>query len=95
MPSWRGKLTDHQIWQLAAYVRTFSGQERKDAVGARPDAMSSTPPKTQTVREPIMSADRPAMKRRAIAAALSALLAAGATGSRQRLAAMRRKAAIS
>lgn len=59
MPSWRGKLTDQQVWQLAAYVRTFSGQERKDAIGARPDAMSSTPPNTQTVREPITSADSP------------------------------------
>src|SRR5579872_619059 len=25
MPSWRGKLTDDQIWDLAAYVRTLSG----------------------------------------------------------------------
>ncbi len=27
MPAWRGKLTNQQIWQLAAYVRTLSGQE--------------------------------------------------------------------
>ena len=53
MPSWRGKLTDQQIWQLAAYVRTLSGQEPKDAVSARADELSNTPPQTQTRREPV------------------------------------------
>ena len=57
MPAWRGKLTDDQIWKLAAYVRTLSGQERKDAVGARADAVSNTPPQTQTRREPVEPAD--------------------------------------
>jgi cytochrome c oxidase cbb3-type subunit 3 len=57
MPAWRGKLTNEQIWQLAAYVRSLSGQVRKDAVGARADAMSSTPPQTQTTREPILPAE--------------------------------------
>ena len=32
MPSWRSKLTEDQIWQLAAYVRSLSGQPSKDAV---------------------------------------------------------------
>ena len=57
MPAWRGKLTEQQIWQLAAYVRTLSGQERKDAVGARADEVSNTPPQTQTKREPLRPAD--------------------------------------
>ncbi|HET7408603.1 MAG TPA: c-type cytochrome [Paracoccaceae bacterium] len=57
MPSWRGKLTNQQIWQLAAYVRSLSGQVRKDAVGARADAMSSTPPQTETIRKPVEPAD--------------------------------------
>ena len=57
MPAWRSKLTDAQIWQLAAYVRTLSGQARKDAVSARTDTMSNTPPQTQTVREPVKPAD--------------------------------------
>jgi cytochrome c oxidase cbb3-type subunit 3 len=56
MPAWKGRLTEQQIWQLAAYVRTLSGQQRKDAVGARADAMSNTPPQTQTRREPIRPA---------------------------------------
>jgi cytochrome c oxidase cbb3-type subunit 3 len=57
MPAWKGKLTETQIWQLAAYVRTLSGQERKDAVAARADTLSNTPPQTQTVAEPVESAE--------------------------------------
>jgi cytochrome c oxidase cbb3-type subunit 3 len=57
MPSWRGKLTEQQIWQLAAYVRSLSGQVRKDAVSARADEISNTPPQTQTRREPIRPAE--------------------------------------
>jgi cytochrome c oxidase cbb3-type subunit III len=57
MPSWRGKLTGQQIWQLAAYVRTLSGQARKDAVGARSDTMSPSPPQTETIRKPVKAAD--------------------------------------
>lgn len=59
MPSWKGKLTESQIWQLAAYVETLSGQQRKDSVGARADTLSNTPPQTQTVREPILPAKVP------------------------------------
>lgn len=54
MPSWRSKLTDEQIWQLVAYVRSLSGQVRKDALGARADVVSNTPPQTEKIREPIV-----------------------------------------
>ena len=57
MPSWRAKLTDEQIWQLATYVRSLAGQVRKDAVGARTDTMANTPPNTQTVPRPPKPAD--------------------------------------
>jgi cytochrome c oxidase cbb3-type subunit III len=53
MPAWQGRLTEQQMWQLAAYVRSLSGQVPKDAVSARADEMSNTPPMTQTKREPI------------------------------------------
>ena len=53
MPAWQERLTEQQMWQLAAYVRSLSGQVRKDAVSARADEMSNTPPLTQTRREPI------------------------------------------
>ena len=46
MPSWRSKLTQDQIWQLAAYVRSLVGLEPMDAVSARADSMSNTPPQT-------------------------------------------------
>jgi len=56
MPSWKDKLTEQQIWQLAAYVRTLSGQQRKDSVAARADTLSNTPPQTQARREPLRPA---------------------------------------
>jgi len=57
MPAWRGKLTEQQMWQIAAYVRSLSGQVPKDAVSARADETSNTPPATQVKREPITPAD--------------------------------------
>jgi len=48
MPAWRGKLTDDQIWQLAAYVRSLSGLPSKDAVSSRSEAMSAGTPQTLT-----------------------------------------------
>jgi cytochrome c oxidase cbb3-type subunit 3 len=57
MPAWRGRLTDDQIWKLAAYVRTLSGQPSKDAVSSRAEEMSNTTPATLTPREPTRSSD--------------------------------------
>ena len=57
MPAWRTKLTDDQIWKLAAYVRSLSGQPSKDAVSSRSDAMSATTPQSLTPREPAHTSD--------------------------------------
>jgi cytochrome c oxidase cbb3-type subunit 3 len=57
MPSWRGKLTDDQIWKLAAYVRSLSGQPSRDAVSSRSEGMSATTPQSLTPREPAHSSD--------------------------------------
>jgi cytochrome c oxidase cbb3-type subunit 3 len=57
MPSWRSKLTDDQIWKLAAYVRSMSGQPSKDATPSRSDSMSNTTPQTLTPREPAHTSD--------------------------------------
>jgi len=46
MPSFRGKATDEQIWELAAYVRSLGGFTPQ-ASSSRADAMASTPPRTQ------------------------------------------------
>jgi cytochrome c oxidase cbb3-type subunit 3 len=57
MPAWRGKLTQDQIWKLAAYVRSLSGQPSQDAVSSPADAMSATTPGTLTPRAPAHSSD--------------------------------------
>jgi cytochrome c oxidase cbb3-type subunit III len=43
MPSFRGKVPDDQIWQLAAYVRSMSGLASKAAAPSRNDAMHPHP----------------------------------------------------
>jgi cytochrome c oxidase cbb3-type subunit III len=40
MPSFRGKITEQQAWQLVAYVRSMSGQVPRDAAPSRADDMS-------------------------------------------------------
>ena len=42
MPSYRGKLSNQQVWQLVAYVRTMSGLTRMDARPSREDNMHIT-----------------------------------------------------
>jgi cytochrome c oxidase cbb3-type subunit III len=60
MPSFRGKVPDFQVWQLAAYVRSMSGQVSKDVAPARPDNMSAKTPEASTERmEPKPSAGVP------------------------------------
>jgi cytochrome c oxidase cbb3-type subunit III len=41
MPAWKHRLTDQQIWQLAAYVRSMGRYVRKDVAPSRDDAMNS------------------------------------------------------
>jgi cytochrome c oxidase cbb3-type subunit 3 len=57
MPAWREKLTDDQIWKLAAYVRTLSGQPSKDAVSSRSESMSAGTPQTLTPHESARPSD--------------------------------------
>ena len=51
MPSFRGKLPDYQIWQLAAYVRSLSGLTPKDAATGRDDDMQSREPENSTEKQ--------------------------------------------
>jgi cytochrome c oxidase cbb3-type subunit III len=55
MPSFRGKVPDFQVWQLAAYVRSMSGQVPKDAAPSRPDHLQGKKPENRKEREPIKS----------------------------------------
>ena len=43
MPSFGGKIPDQQIWEIVAYVRSLSGQLRKDVRSTRNDHMSVHP----------------------------------------------------
>jgi cytochrome c oxidase cbb3-type subunit 3 len=51
MPPFRGKITDDQIWQLTAYVRSMSGLVPKDVAPNRDDHMSGPPPDSSTTRQ--------------------------------------------
>jgi cytochrome c oxidase cbb3-type subunit III len=44
MPSFRGKISNTQLWQIAAYVRSMSGLTPKDTWSARSDHMQETKP---------------------------------------------------
>jgi cytochrome c oxidase cbb3-type subunit III len=57
MPAWRGRLTDDQIWKLAAYVRSLSGQLGKDVVSSRAEEMSNSTPQTLAPRQPARNSD--------------------------------------
>jgi cytochrome c oxidase cbb3-type subunit 3 len=43
MPSFRGKITDEQIWQLAAYVRSMGRYIDKDVAAGRNDDLQARP----------------------------------------------------
>jgi cytochrome c oxidase cbb3-type subunit 3 len=47
MPSFRGKIPDAQVWEIAAYIRTMGGNVDKTAAPSRADVMQNTPPLTQ------------------------------------------------
>jgi cytochrome c oxidase cbb3-type subunit 3 len=50
MPAWRTRLTDQQIWQLAAYVRSMGRYVRKDVAPSRDDSMMSGPAESRRQR---------------------------------------------
>jgi cytochrome c oxidase cbb3-type subunit III len=44
MPSFRNRIPEYQVWQLAAYVRSISGLTNKNAAPGRDEHMQSRPP---------------------------------------------------
>lgn len=44
MPSFGGHIPEDQVWQLVAYVRSMSGQLRKDVAPSRSDTLYPGPP---------------------------------------------------
>jgi cytochrome c oxidase cbb3-type subunit 3 len=51
MPSFRAKIPDAQVWQLVSYVRSLSGQLRKDVAPTRNDDMNAHRSEQRTKRE--------------------------------------------
>ena len=51
MPSYRGKLTNQQLWQVVAYVRSLSGQLPKDVSPSRDDNMNVKEPEHKKEKE--------------------------------------------
>jgi cytochrome c oxidase cbb3-type subunit 3 len=52
MPSFRGKIPDDQIWEIAAYVRSLSGNVPTDAAPSRNDDMNGHPAENRLPSEP-------------------------------------------
>jgi cytochrome c oxidase cbb3-type subunit III len=51
MPSFGGHIPDDQVWQIVAYVRSMSGQLRKDVAPSRSDTMGSGPAENARSKE--------------------------------------------
>jgi cytochrome c oxidase cbb3-type subunit III len=59
MPSYAGRLTDQQVWQLVAYVESLGGNAAKDAAPGRDDDMSSSKPEMRReLRPPVQTGHR-------------------------------------
>ena len=56
MPAFGGRIPDDQVWQLVAYVRSMSGQLRKDVAPSRADSLSGAPPENVRDNEKPMAA---------------------------------------
>lgn len=59
MPSFRDRVPEFQVWQLTAYVRSMSGQLRKDVAPSRDDHLQGKPPESEMQQEPIIHTPPP------------------------------------
>ncbi|HET9161370.1 MAG TPA: cytochrome c [Caulobacteraceae bacterium] len=57
MPSFRDKIPDTQVWEIAAFIRSMSGNANKLAAPSRDEAMTSTPPINNVNKTPPSGAD--------------------------------------
>jgi len=54
MPSFAGKMTSQQIWQVAAYVRTLSAHDRQDVRAGRAESINTgEPPALRDPQKPV------------------------------------------
>lgn len=59
MPSFRGRLSNDQVWQIVAYVRAMSGQLRKDVRTSRDDHSADYPDEQNRNRQSPRQSFRP------------------------------------
>ncbi len=59
MPSFRGKIPEEQVWQIAAYVRSLGGLTNSGAEPARDDHMQAQPPENSLPKQTPTSASIP------------------------------------
>jgi cytochrome c oxidase cbb3-type subunit 3 len=52
MPAFGGKIPEQQIWQLAGYVRSMSGNLSRSASPGRNDEMANSPPEQMMEKQP-------------------------------------------
>lgn len=64
MPSFRGRIPEEQVWQIAAYVRSMPRHIRKDVAPGRRDAMQSGESPARTPRVTPSGGDVPASAER-------------------------------
>jgi cytochrome c oxidase cbb3-type subunit 3 len=59
MPAFQDKIPDQQAWELAAYIRSLSGNADKLAAPSRADDMRSIPPINNIDKQPPKSDPAP------------------------------------
>jgi cytochrome c oxidase cbb3-type subunit 3 len=59
MPAWKHRLTDQQIWQLAAYVRSMGRYVRKDVAPSRDDSLNSVKAENRRPRATPVDGQKP------------------------------------
>ena len=60
MPSFRGKIPDNQTWQIAAYVRSLSGNASQSAAPGRDDDLNAHPAENRLPKlEPVNGGSTP------------------------------------
>lgn len=62
MPAFKDKIPEQQVWEIAAYVRSLSGNADKLAAPSRADEMSSIPPISNIDKQPPNKPDAAAGK---------------------------------
>ena len=64
MPAFGGRIPEHEVWQIVAYVRSMSGQVDKSAAPSRNDDMQAKPAENRTDRQTPVPAAVPAASQR-------------------------------